>query len=51
MIEYWQENKGRFSPYFDGGTDDNGTKQAFQIEWISQMPHREQYDAPFARGG
>src|SRR5437762_7031559 len=31
-IQYVQENRGRFSPYYNGS---KGTK--FQIEWISQM--------------
>jgi prepilin-type N-terminal cleavage/methylation domain-containing protein/prepilin-type processing-associated H-X9-DG protein len=36
-IQYFTENKYRFSPYFNGGTDDTGTKQKFQIEWMQQV--------------
>jgi prepilin-type N-terminal cleavage/methylation domain-containing protein/prepilin-type processing-associated H-X9-DG protein len=45
MIQYWTDNRGRYSPYYNGGTANDGTTQKFQIEWISQMPHRQQFDS------
>lgn len=38
-IQYVNDNKGKFSPYFNGS---NGTK--FQIEWMSQIMKPQQLD-------
>jgi len=35
-MQYFTESKYRFSPYYNGGNDNRGIKQAFQIEWMSQ---------------
>lgn len=40
--QYWQDNKGSFSPYYTGG----GTPQnpPFQIEWMQQFVKPQQWD-------
>lgn len=38
-IQYWADNKGRFSPYYNGS---GGTK--FQIEWMSQVRKNTAFD-------
>src|SRR4051812_36326442 len=39
-IQYWTENKGRFSPYYNG---DKKNSQ-FQIEWMSQLKKNTAFD-------
>jgi prepilin-type N-terminal cleavage/methylation domain-containing protein/prepilin-type processing-associated H-X9-DG protein len=41
-IQYVQDNKGHFSPYYNKGTANDGIKQLFQIEWIAQVAKPEQ---------
>src|SRR3954468_383343 len=38
-IQYWNDNKGKFSPYYNGS---GGTK--FQIEWCSQIRKATAFD-------
>jgi prepilin-type N-terminal cleavage/methylation domain-containing protein/prepilin-type processing-associated H-X9-DG protein len=35
-MQYFADSKYRFSPYYNGGTANNGQAQKFQIEWMSQ---------------
>ena len=37
MIQYFQENKGRFSPYYNG----NNANSTFQIEWMAQVAKKK----------
>src|SRR5262249_20948463 len=39
-IQYWNENKGRFSPYYNG----DGSNSKFQIEWMSQVKKNTAFD-------
>src|SRR2546423_1958981 len=39
-MQYWNENKGKFSPYYNG--DKNNSQ--FQIEWMSQVKKSTAFD-------
>src|SRR5690349_3433987 len=39
-IQYWNDNKGKFSPYYNG--DKNNSQ--FQIEWCSQIRKSTAFD-------
>src|SRR5881394_900268 len=39
-IQYWTDNKGKFSPYYNG----NGANSKFQIEWCSQIRKSTTFD-------
>jgi prepilin-type N-terminal cleavage/methylation domain-containing protein len=43
-IQYVNDNKGRFSPYFNKGTANDGSTQKFQIEWMQQVMKPKQMD-------
>jgi prepilin-type N-terminal cleavage/methylation domain-containing protein len=38
-FQYWNDNRGKFSPYYDGG---GGSK--FQIEWMAQFKKNSAFD-------
>lgn len=39
-FQYWNENKGKFSPYYNG----NGNNSKFQIEWMAQLKKSTEFD-------
>jgi prepilin-type N-terminal cleavage/methylation domain-containing protein/prepilin-type processing-associated H-X9-DG protein len=41
-LQYYQDSHYRFSPYYNGGTANNGQAQKFQIEWLSQANRPQQ---------
>src|SRR5437879_4693373 len=43
-IQYFQESKYRFAPYYNGGNDNRTPpqQQKFQIEWMSQSNRPQQ---------
>src|SRR5439155_21282411 len=41
MIQYWGDNKGTFSPYYDRNDPPNNI---YQSEWFSQLPKAHDMD-------
>jgi prepilin-type N-terminal cleavage/methylation domain-containing protein/prepilin-type processing-associated H-X9-DG protein len=39
-FQYWNDNKGKFSPYYNG----DGNNSKFQIEWMAQPKKNTQFD-------